>query len=288
VAVRRSVIANNLEFALLAEGQPGRPLALCLHGFPDSAHTWRHLLPALAEAGYYATAPFMRGYAPTAIPADGNYQTGALAADANALHEALGADETAVIIGHDWGAAAYGAVGSQPERWRRAVTLAVPPAASLSGFLTYDQLRRSWYTYFFQSPLAESVVAAEDLAFVGRLWADWSPGYDATWDLAQVRAALGNAERLRAAIGYYRATANPASHDPALAVEQAAISAPTPRPTLYLHGSDDGCLSWEAVGDPLAFLAEGSEVVVVEGAGHFLHLEAPKPVATEVTRFLSA
>jgi pimeloyl-ACP methyl ester carboxylesterase len=43
-------------------------LALCLHGFPDSAHTWRHLLPGLAEAGFHAVAPFLRGYAPTGSP----------------------------------------------------------------------------------------------------------------------------------------------------------------------------------------------------------------------------
>ena len=44
------------------------PLALCLHGFPDSAHSWRHLLPELARAGFRAVAPFTRGYAPTALP----------------------------------------------------------------------------------------------------------------------------------------------------------------------------------------------------------------------------
>src|SRR3954464_2707270 len=104
----RTVATPALEFGVLEAGTG--PLALCLHGFPDSAHTWRHLLPALADAGFHAVAPFMRGYAPTAVPGDGAYQTGALATDANALHEALGGDADAVLIGHDWGAAAaYGA-----------------------------------------------------------------------------------------------------------------------------------------------------------------------------------
>ncbi|MFV1991101.1 MAG: alpha/beta fold hydrolase, partial [Acidimicrobiales bacterium] len=58
------------------------PLALCLHGFPDTAHSWRYLMPELADAGFRAVAPFSRGYAPTAIPADEIYQTGALAQDA--------------------------------------------------------------------------------------------------------------------------------------------------------------------------------------------------------------
>src|SRR5580693_5866297 len=103
-----TVRANDLDFGLLEAGSG--PLALCLHGFPDTAHTWKHLLPALADAGFHAVAPFMRGYAPTAIPADGAYQIGALVADAVALHEALGGDGDAVLIGHDWGAeTAYGA-----------------------------------------------------------------------------------------------------------------------------------------------------------------------------------
>ena len=99
---RTAITANGVEFACLELGEG--PLALCLHGFPDSATSWRHLLPALADAGYRAVAPWTRGYAPTAVPADGAYQTGALATDAVALHEALGGDGDAVIVGHDWGA----------------------------------------------------------------------------------------------------------------------------------------------------------------------------------------
>src|SRR5215470_6781862 len=100
----RTVRANDLEFGVLEAGTG--PLALCLHGFPDCAHTWRHLLPALADAGFHAVAPFMRGYAPTGIPGDAAYQIGALAADATALHEVLGGTADAVLIGHDWGAEA--------------------------------------------------------------------------------------------------------------------------------------------------------------------------------------
>src|SRR5690606_35104397 len=100
--IEGTIEANGLSFGYLAAGGEG-PLALCLHGFPDSAHTWRHLLPELAAAGYRAVAPFLRGYAPTAVPADGYYQSGAVATDANALHDALGGDGDAVLIGHDWG-----------------------------------------------------------------------------------------------------------------------------------------------------------------------------------------
>ena len=78
-----TVVTNGVEFAYLSAGADDdrRPLALCLHGFPDTAHGWRHLLPALAAAGFRAIAPFQRGYAPTQVPPDGCYQTGALGVD---------------------------------------------------------------------------------------------------------------------------------------------------------------------------------------------------------------
>ena len=89
IPVRSATVrANGLDFGMLEAGSG--PLALCLHGFPDAAYTWRHLLPVLAAAGFHAVAPFMRGYAPTEVPADGAYQLGALAADAVALHDVLG------------------------------------------------------------------------------------------------------------------------------------------------------------------------------------------------------
>ena len=265
-------------------------MALCLHGFPDTAHTWRHLLPALGDAGYHAVAPFLRAYAPTAIPADGQYQTGALARDVNALHQALGGTGDAVVVGHDWGAlATYGAVAHQPDRWRRVVTAAVPPTQSvMSSFFSYDQLHRSWYTFFFQSPFADMALPMDDYVFIDRLWADWSPGYDAAWDVARVKEAIGTPERIVAAIGYYRALYDGSGHDPALADEQAACLAPTPRPTLYLHGADDGCFSFDTIDDPLSFLADGSEVVLVPAAGHFLQLEQPDTVNEHILRFLAS
>ena len=123
-----SVRANGLRFHYLQAGDG--PLALCLHGFPDSPWTYRHLLPELARAGYRAVAPFMRGYAPTEIPRDGRYHAGDLAADVVALHQALDGDERAVLVAHDWGAvAAYGGVAREPQRWRRCVVMNVPPLA---------------------------------------------------------------------------------------------------------------------------------------------------------------
>ncbi len=275
-----SVEANGLRFATLEAGDAGRPLALCLHGFPDTAWTWRHLLPALASAGFRAVAPFMRGYAPSEVAPDGRYQTGALVADATALHEALGGGSDAVLVGHDWGAiTAYGAGAYAPERWRRVVTMAVPPPqTAASAFLAYPQLKKSFYVFLFQTPLAELAVGADDLAFVDRLWADWSPGYDAGEDLRLVKQALADGANLSAAIGYYRALLDGSSHADELAEQQAAAARTGPQPTLYLHGRADGAFGAEGVADAGRHLAPGSRAEVLDGLGHFLHLERPDTV----------
>jgi pimeloyl-ACP methyl ester carboxylesterase len=286
------VEAGGLTFAYLAAGDPGAPLALCLHGFPDSAWTWRHLLPSLAAEGYRAVAPWMRGYAPTTVPTDGRYQSAVLGLDACALHAALGGGDDAVLIGHDWGAlAGYAAVHEPSTTWRRLVTMAVPPPATVANaFFSYDQLQRSWYMFFFQHPLADMAVPMDDLAFIDRLWADWSPGYDAADDLPHVKDALRDPANLSAAIGYYRATLSGVGLDSSPEVEalqQAANGAP-PLPTLYLHGRTDGCMGADLAGEAVSALTHpGSRVELVDGAGHFLHVERPDAVNQVVLDFLA-
>ena len=272
------VTANDVEFAYLEAGSG--PLALCLHGFPDSAWTWRHLLPALADAGFHAVAPFLRGYAPTQVPGDGAYQTGALVADAVALHEALGGDGDAVLVGHDWGAmAAYGAAAHAPHRWRRLVTGAVPPLAAMGdAFFRYDQIKRSFYMFFFQTPFADVAVPMNDFAFIEGLWRDWSPGYDGAEDVAHVKDALRAPENTAAAIGYYRAMFDATAGQEKYAAQQAATVTTPPQPTLYVHGDQDGCLGVELVAGAEGALSPGSKAVVVPGTGHFLHVEKPDEV----------
>jgi pimeloyl-ACP methyl ester carboxylesterase len=284
------ISANGMTFRGLEEGPSDGPLALLLHGFPDSHHTWRHLLGPLADAGFHAVAPALRGYAPSDLAPDNNYQIAALANDTTALHAALGGDDRAVLIGHDWGAVvSYCASASSPTTWHKMVTMAVPPTNSVAdSFMTFDQLQRSWYMFFFQNVLAEIVVPMNNLEFIARLWDDWSPGYDAGEDLDFVRAAIGENERLLAAITYYRAMFQPELHDPALQAVQDALGFPTPIPTLYLHGADDGCFAVSAIGDPLSSFPEGSRFEVIDGAGHFLQLEQPANVAKSVLGFLSA
>jgi pimeloyl-ACP methyl ester carboxylesterase len=287
---RGRVEANGVSFAYLEEGEG--PLALCLHGFPDTAWGWRPLLAALADAGFRAVAPFMRGYAPTTIPDDGRYQAGVLAADANALHEALGGGSDAVVVGHDWGAmAVYGAVGHEPDRWRRAVAASVPPASALgASLLDYDVINgHTWYQFFFCSPLADLAVPMDDLAFIDRLWADWSPGYEGADDVARVKDALRDPGRITAALGYYRQTLGAVDQDPGLAEVHQLTYTPPPRPTLYLHGLDDGCMPCpDRATLEAAFAAEGSQVALLEGVGHFLQYEQPDVVEQAVVAFVTS
>lgn len=288
-----TVDANGVTFAYLAAGDDDAPLALCLHGFPDCAHTWRHLLPLLADAGYRAVAPWLRGYAPSSVPIDAEYQSAVIGTDAVALHTALSAPGAGpgVLVGHDWGAvASYAAVAHPDAPWRRLVTMAVPPTSVVAeSFFSYDQLQRSWYMFFFQHPLAEMAVALDDLAFIERLWGDWSSGYDASGDLPAVKDALREPANLAAALGYYRATLGGVglSADPTVQQIQATADSAAPAlPTLYLHGADDGCIGAEVIEPTAALLPEGSAVEVVPGAGHFLHLERPDAVGTLVLDFV--
>jgi pimeloyl-ACP methyl ester carboxylesterase len=291
-ARRGSVSANDVEFAYLEMGEG--PLALCLHGFPDSPYGWRHLLPALADAGFRAVAPWMRGYAPTSIPEAGHYQQGALAADAIALHEALGGDGDAVLVGHDWGATAvYPAVNHEPDRWKAMVAAAVPHPAVAAGILfDYEQIKRSFYMFVFQHPLSDAIVQMGDLAFIDHLWRDWSPGLDsgeAAAAAAEVKESLRDPANLSAALGYYRATLGGVGLDPRYDDIQAAGARPVTIPALYVHGRDDGCLGVGFAEPTAAHLThERSRVEILDGVGHFLQLEDPDTFNRLVVDFVTA
>lgn len=139
----------------VAECGAGPKVILC-HGFPESWYSWRHQLRALAEAGFHAVAPDMRGYGQTDCPAAIElYTLLHLVGDVLGLLDALGA-ETATIIGHDWGApVAWHAALLRPDRFRAVVGLSVPfiprlPAQPTSIMpQTEDEI---FYQLYFQSP----------------------------------------------------------------------------------------------------------------------------------------
>jgi pimeloyl-ACP methyl ester carboxylesterase len=283
----RSLTANGVDFGLLEAGEG--PLVLCLHGFPDQARSWTGLMERLAKEGYHAAAPAMRGYWPTGPAPDGCYQGWATGSDAAALIEALGY-EKAIVVGHDWGAvAAYAAVNLAPERVEKLVTLAVPygPQVTAAFVIDGDQQRRSWYMFFFQTAFAEMALGLGNFAFIDRLWAEWSPGYDLPEaERTALKTMFGQPGVVEAALAYYRQVFSPSAMKPEWAAMAARTGGQIAVPSLYLHGRDDGCMG--------AYLSDGMDAqftggfrrVIVENAGHFLHLEQPDQVADEIVDFI--
>ena len=139
----------------LAEAGTG-PLVVLCHGFPESWYSWRHQLPALAEAGFHAVAPDMRGYGQSDRPEPiDQYTLLHLVGDMVGLLDALGA-EHAVIAGHDWGApVAWHAALSRPDRFRGVVGLSVPfrPRGAVRPTSAMPQTDDAFfYQLYFQEP----------------------------------------------------------------------------------------------------------------------------------------
>lgn len=272
---------NGLESTAYAAGTG--PVVLCLHGFPDDAGSFRHQLAALADAGYRAVAPTMRGYEPSSQPdaSSSSYHPLAVARDVVEWARQL-SDRPVYVLGHDWGAVAtYLALALAPERFARAATIAVPPlhVVQAAPLKLPRQLRLSWYMFFFQlRGIADRVVARDDFAFVERLWRDWSPGWDFDRaDLERVKSTFRQPGVLRSALGYYRAMFNPLLAD-SLAMQRLARK-PCTVPLLAITGATDGCMDTRLYDmlDPALFAAE-LRVERVAGAGHFVHEEKPDEI----------
>jgi len=284
------VAAPAVTLKALTWGPDDGPLALCLHGFPDTAHGFRSLAPHLVEAGYRVVAPYMRGYAPSSLPSDRAYHLGALMDDALRARTAAGGTDADVVIGHDWGAIAATGLAAMPDSpFRKAVVMSVPPSAALRSpqrgvlKLLPRQLIRSWYISYFQLPFAPERSGSWILPL---LWRRWSPGYDAAEDLRRVDAAIGSPERWRAALGPYRATIRNYRPPARYAELHRWWTEPPLIPTLYLHGAQDGCMTARFTPYVRSVLPAGSDAAVVDGAGHFLQLERPAEVGRRIVEFL--
>lgn len=272
------------DVATLQWGSSEGRLLVALHGFPDTAWTWRTIGPLLADAGFHVVAPFTRGYAPSGIPSDGDYSVRALARDAVALHEILGGGADAVLVGHDWGAITADLLAGDPESpFRSLVALAVPPLPwihptreTLAPWFgaVVRQPFHSWYMAFNQVPgLAERTFDR----LTAKLWRDWSPGYDPCEDLVFLRDATPSLEFRRAAVSYYRALASKGS--------RAAFVEPI-HPLLSLQGDRDGALDPGFFPAVQARTPENSQSELIPGVGHFLHLEEPDLVTKRILDFL--
>src|SRR4051812_8096695 len=162
---RRTVAINDIELHVAEEGE-GRPVILC-HGFPELAYSWRHQLPALAEAGYRAVAPDMRGFGGSSIPDDvGEYDVLTLGRDVIGLLDDLG-EERAVLVGHDWGAnVTWNLALTHPERVAAVVGMSVPYAPPPPAPPTEIYRRRAGETFYiiwFQEPGVADEALARDV-----------------------------------------------------------------------------------------------------------------------------
>ena len=290
---RLDVTTPDVTLRALTWGPPDGPIALCLHGFPDTAHGWRKVAPVLADAGWRVVAPFMRGYAPSSVSSIGSYHVGALMDDALRVLDAAGPTGRDVIIGHDWGAIAGAGLAAMPDSpFSKAVIMSVPPSASFRGKVSNvggllarlpRQLVRSWYIMYFQLPRLPERSASW---VVPRLWQQWSPGYHATEDVALVLDAIGAPANWRAALGYYRATVRGSKPPERYAeLHQHWLSALV-LPTMYLHGADDGCATPDYARWVEPVLPGGSRVEIVDGAGHFMQLDRPDVTAGHILDFV--
>lgn len=272
------------DVATLEWGPRDGRLMIALHGFPDTAWTWRAVAPIFVEAGFRVVAPFMRGYAPSGIPTGGDYSVSALARDAVALAERLGGD--AVLLGHDWGAIATDALAGRADSpFLKHVALAVPPLPWINptrptlrpwlGAVARQPLH-SWYMAYNQIPGAAERTFDRLSA---KLWRDWSPGYDATDDLAYLQEATPSLAHRRAVVSYYRALLSKGS--------RAAFAEPI-HPLLALQGDQDGALDPRFFAAVAANAPEGSRAELIADAGHFLQLEQPEVVAEHILEFLES
>ena len=162
-----SVKTNGISMHV-AEAGSGFPVVFC-HGWPELWYSWRHQIAALADAGFRAIAPDMRGYGGTDAPADpAEYTMKTLSADMVGLLDALDIDK-AVFVGHDWGGAVIWQMGLRyPERVERLVGLNTPYAPPSNARTTeslrdfHGQTDKTFYMrYFLQPGVAEAELEAD-------------------------------------------------------------------------------------------------------------------------------
>jgi pimeloyl-ACP methyl ester carboxylesterase len=269
----RNVEADGVRFAFLEEGSG--PLVLLLHGFPDTAHTWDAVRPALAKAGYRAVSPNTRGYWPTSIPADGDYSRERLGKDIVALIGALG-ESQAIVIGHDWGAvASYAAANLAPEKVRFLVTVGIPHPRSLR-----PSPRLLWggrHFFLFRRKSAIARLMKDDAREIDQLVRRWSPAWELPKDETRpVKEAFAHEGSAEAAVGYYR-----------------AMTLSTPRclssrikvPSAVFSGTEDGVLV-PADYERARICYTAPHTIVHMPGGHFLHREHPARFIEELLKLL--
>lgn len=272
-------VVNNVRLHWVEAGQG--PPVLLLHGFPEFWWEWRHQLPALAEMGFRAVAPDLRGYnlseKPEGVEA---YRIEKLVDDVRGLIRHLGV-ERAHVVAHDWGGlVAWWLAMVAPEQIDRLVVINAPhPQAFRRELVTPDQMMRSWYATAFQVPfLPEAAFRLNDFALLERVFRASSvrPGAFTDEDIRRYREAAARPGAITAMINYYRAAAR--------------YPGPPPRtittPTLLIWGEEDQALSIRLT-EGLDEWVPGIRVERIPGVSHWVPAEAPDRVNELLRGFLS-
>jgi pimeloyl-ACP methyl ester carboxylesterase len=252
----------------------GTPVLL-LHGWPDRGRLWRHQVDALTAAGFRTVVPDLRGFGgsdrPEAVDA---YGLPVLVADVLGLLDHLGI-ERAHVVGHDWGAAlAWVTATLAPERVESLTVLSVGHPAAFGG-AGIEQREKSWYMLLFQHEgVAEEWLSKDEW----RNFREWSSHPDADTCASE----LSRPGALTASLNWYRANVPPES-----LVSNPLELPPVPVRTMGVWSSGDMALTEEQMTGSAAFVAEGRwRYERVEGAGHWMQLEAPDRVNELLLDFL--
>ncbi|MFQ5898141.1 MAG: alpha/beta fold hydrolase [Candidatus Methylomirabilia bacterium] len=280
----RLVHANGLRFHCVTAGEG--PLVMLLHGFPEFWYSWRHQIPALAEAGFSVAAPDLRGYNDSDRPGEVEaYRMGHIVEDVVGLIRVLG-HERAVIVGHDWGgAAAYAFAMMHPELTQGLVVCNCPHPEAFSRALkggSYEQLRKSWYMFFFQLPEApEAILSANHFRFLKQFaYANSRKGTFSPATLRKYEEAMAKPGALTGAINWYRAMFRrglpPVREFP-------KISAPT----LVIWGTRDHFLGQELARGMRRYFSGPFRMVFLHGVSHWVQQEAPGRVNRLLVNFLN-
>jgi pimeloyl-ACP methyl ester carboxylesterase len=275
---------NGIRLHVVQSGSRYGSLVILLHGFPEFWYGWRRQIQPLAAAGMRVWVPDQRGYnlsdKPLGIAA---YRFDELANDVIGLIDSAGIDKCC-LVGHDWGAAvAWWVALKHPERLNKLAILNVPHPAVMVHTLTnnLEQLRRSWYIFFFQIPfLTEAILRNDDCGLmVKMLLAGSAPGSFTAADIDKYRQAWWRKRAISSMLNWYRA----ALHVPPDLSGDMHIKVPT----LMLWGAQDSALIRE-MAQPSLDLCEEGKLVVFETSSHWVQHDASVAVNRYLVDFLTA
>ncbi len=282
----RTISVNDVDLQVSVTNEGGeRGLALLLHGFPESAFSWRYQIPALADAGYEVWAPNLRGYGESSKPPNvSDYSMDRLLADIGGLIDVSGRTDV-TLIGHDWGAAQAWMFAIRRVRpLERLVIMNVPhPACMQRELRSVRQLLKSWYIFFFQIPwLPEKLLCARRAKAVGDAFTksavDPTRFPDEVVDVYRQAALRPGA--MRSMINYYRAAFRGARRS--ASEDLATIETPT----LLVWGLEDVALSKETTNGTDQFVSDLT-MRFLPGVSHWVQQEAPETVNAMVLAWLA-